>query len=67
MILPDSVQVHPKAAIIHYNLACYECVLNNMELSKEHISRACTLNKNLRLLALDDEDLEGMWNSISSS
>jgi hypothetical protein len=30
-----------------------------MELAKEHISKAFTLNKNLRLLALDDEGLEG--------
>jgi tetratricopeptide (TPR) repeat protein len=54
----------PKEAIIKYNLACYECVLGNIELAKEHLKKAFEIDASWRLQALDDEDLKALWDSL---
>lgn len=47
-------------AIFHYNLACYECVLGNVELAREHLSRCLVLDKNFRNHAQTDPDLKAL-------
>lgn len=64
-ILLDAVE-HLPAAIIHYNLACYECQLGEVEVAKVRLQHAFKLEKELRSVALDDEDLKPIWDSLSS-
>jgi tetratricopeptide (TPR) repeat protein len=57
----------PKEAMIAYNLACYQCQLGHLKEAMDWLERAIDLagKKDIRLLALDDPDLEPLWNQIS--
>jgi predicted Zn-dependent protease len=57
----------PDDYIISYNLACYSCQLGNLKESFNWLVRAIDLagKKDIRLMALDDDDLEPLWNKIS--
>ena len=57
-ILLRAVEQHPEVAVVHYNLACYECQLGNMELAKGHLEMSFKIEKGLKLEALDETDLE---------
>lgn len=56
----------PKAATIHYDLACYACQLGNLARAKRLLGKAFKLDKSsrLRALALDDPDLKPLWKII---
>jgi thioredoxin-like negative regulator of GroEL len=49
---------------IHYNLACYQCLLGNVEAAKEHLSVACRIDSSFKSAALGDDDLKPMWEAI---
>ncbi len=52
-------------ALLHYNLACYECQLGDIAAAKTRLRRACKLGgKQFKTMALDDEDLKPMWAQI---
>jgi tetratricopeptide (TPR) repeat protein len=61
-ILLDAVERHPKCPLLHYELACCECVLGEIEVAKSRLEHAVKLDPSLRLRALDEKDLEGIWN-----
>jgi tetratricopeptide (TPR) repeat protein len=61
LILLNAVERSPALAIFHYNLACYECQLGNVEEAKCRLKRAFELDPRYRLKALDEEDLESVW------
>jgi Flp pilus assembly protein TadD len=63
-ILLRAQAIHPKVAMIAFNLACYSSVAGRMEEAKERLQRAIKLDKDIRGLALDDEDLKPLWDSI---
>jgi len=67
VILLEAVERHPEAAILHYNLACYECQLGGLEVAKARLSHAFKLDGNFRALALDDEDLKPIWDSLGEA
>ena len=56
---------HPKEPMLHYNLACYECVLGEVEVAKARLRHALKLEPRMRLMALDDEDLKAVWDSLA--
>lgn len=58
------MEPHPACAVIHYNLACYECQLGELEVAKARLRHAFKLDAHLRTLALDDEDLKPLWDSL---
>jgi tetratricopeptide (TPR) repeat protein len=60
-ILLAAVERHPEAAVLHYNVACYECQLGDLEVAKARLAHAFKLDEKLRLRALDDADLEELW------
>jgi tetratricopeptide (TPR) repeat protein len=64
IILVNAVERLPDIAIFHYNLACYECLLGNLETAKARLQHAFKLEPRYRLQALEDEDLQLLWNSI---
>jgi hypothetical protein len=51
--------------MIAFNLACYASVAGHMEQAKEHLRRAIDLDKGVRKLAIDDEDLKPLWDWIA--
>ena len=65
-ILLQAQAIHPKVAMIAFNLASYAGVTGRMEEAKEYLRRAIIkLDKDIRGLALDDEDLKPLWNWIA--
>ena len=63
-ILLRAQAIHPKVAMIAFNLACYASVTGRMEEAKERLQHAIKLDKEIRGLALDDEDLKPLWDWI---
>ena len=64
-ILLRAQAIHPKVAMIAFNLACYASVTGRMEEAKERLRHAIELDKDIRRLALDDEDLKPLWDWIA--
>ena len=64
-ILLRAQAIHPKVAMIAFNLACYASVTGRMEEAKERLRNAIELDKDIRGLALDDEDLNPLWDWIA--
>jgi predicted Zn-dependent protease len=52
---PTALHVEPT---YHYNLACYECRLGNVDLARAHLDRSFQLDKKFREFARNDPDLE---------
>jgi hypothetical protein len=50
--------------VILCDLACYECQLGDVEVAKARLKHAFKLDPKLRLTALDDPDLEAVWESL---
>ncbi len=57
----------PDDYLIRYNLACYCCQLGERKESLQSLDKAIDLagKKHIRLMALEDPDLEPLWNDIS--
>jgi Flp pilus assembly protein TadD len=64
-ILLRAQAIHPKVAIIAFSLACYASVTGRMEEAKERLQHAIKLDKYIRKLALDDNDLKPLWDWIT--
>lgn len=57
----------PKVSSIPYNLACYACQLGRMDDSRHWLKRALNVGgKRMRTLALEDPDLQPLWDEIKS-
>ena len=63
-ILLRAQAIHPKVAMIAFNLACYASVAGRMVEAKEQLRCAIKLDKDIRGMALDDEDLKPLWDWI---
>jgi hypothetical protein len=51
--------------MITFNLACYASVTGRIEDAKDRLRDAIELDKNIRELTLDDEDLRPLWDWIT--
>jgi tetratricopeptide (TPR) repeat protein len=60
-------QHNPECSTIHYNLACYAAQLGEPDDAKQRLERAIKLEPRYRAAALEDEDLEPLWNSCSAT
>ena len=45
-------------AIVHYNLACYYCLLGDRDEARRRLAEACRLEEHFKRAAQDDPDLE---------
>jgi tetratricopeptide (TPR) repeat protein len=54
----------PTEAVIKYNLACYCCQLAEIEDAKNYLKKAFEIDPNWRIAALDDPDLQPLWNDL---
>ena len=57
MLLGGPTALHQEPTY-HYNLACYECRLGNLDLAQAHLDRCFLLDKKYRDFARTDPDLE---------
>ena len=64
-ILLRAQAIHSRVAMIAFNLACYASVSGRMEEAKERLRYSIELDKDIRKLALDDEDLKPLWDWIA--
>ena len=65
-ILTRAAGLHPTDATIQFNLACCESQLGNLDPAKTYLKRAIAIEEKFRLMALDDPDLEPLWESLSA-
>ena len=65
-ILSDATKKIPIVPVIPYNLACYACQLGNLKEARQSLEKAFALgdSKQLKLMALDDPNLEPLWKEI---
>jgi tetratricopeptide (TPR) repeat protein len=65
-ILLRAQAIHPTVAMIAFNLACYASVSGRREEAKKRLRDAIALDKDIRRLAIEDEDLKPLWDWIRS-
>jgi tetratricopeptide (TPR) repeat protein len=65
-ILVKARAMFPKEPLIAYNLACYECQLGELKAAWKWLEIAFDLGdpKRMKLMALQDPDLEPLWAEI---
>ena len=65
-VLLPVVDKFPKEPIMRYNLACYCCQLGNLKESRAWLEKAFELTdeNEVKLMALNDHDLEPLWREI---
>ena len=54
---PDKLHAEPT---FHYNLACYECALGNLDLARLHLEKSFELDKKFKEYAKSDPDLAAL-------
>lgn len=60
-VLLEAEPIHGETCdVLHYNLACYACLLNDQAEAKRRLSMACKMGRRWKKIALDDEDLKAM-------
>lgn len=55
-----------KCGVLHYNLACYYCLLGDADEAQRRLARAIALDRSWREVALEDGDLRTMRARIAS-
>jgi Flp pilus assembly protein TadD len=66
-ILLRASKLHHDNAAIEFNLACYASVAGCFEEAKARLQRAIEIDRELRAVALDDEDLRPLWDHLGGS
>ena len=64
IILLEALEKFPNDAMATYNLGCYACQLGDMDNAKKFVGNAIKLDSKYKLMALDDADLEPLWDMI---
>lgn len=54
----------PQCALLHYNLACYHCVLGDLPAARRRLAVAFALHADWKVSALEDDDLQPLWPEI---
>lgn len=66
-VLLRAEPLHGKtSAVVHYNLACYACLLGNNADAIRRLATACKMDSEFRISALDDPDLKSMRDDIAT-
>lgn len=64
MVLLEAANRHGKVALIIYNLACYACVLGEIDEAKRLLLRAFRMDQDLKQVAIDDPDLKPLFGGL---
>ena len=62
-LLLEAAKLFPDDGMIQYNLACYSAQLGQLNAAQEYLLKSYELGdaKQIKLMALDDEDLKPLW------
>jgi len=52
-------------SVMHYNLACYACLLGDFNEARRRLSITFKMGKHWKQSALEDPDLRNLWNDIA--
>jgi tetratricopeptide (TPR) repeat protein len=63
-VLLNAEPKFPKEPAIKYNLACYFCQIGDIKTAKNYLKKAFEIDSNLRIAALEDEDLKALWEAL---
>ena len=65
VVLDEAAKLFPEDDTVQYNLACYCAQLGQLNAAKEHLDKSYELGdaKQIKLIALDDDDLKPLWES----
>ena len=63
-ILLFAKKLHPDDAMIDYNLACYASQLGHLDEARERLKAALDARGDLKHVALQEPDLQPMWESV---
>jgi tetratricopeptide (TPR) repeat protein len=63
-VLLNAESKFPKEPAIRYNLACYFCQTGDIKTAKTYLKKAFEIDLNWRVAALEDADLQPIWDSI---
>ena len=66
VLLEAEPQLKNECAILHYNLACYACLLGNKAEAKRRLAVALKMDKAWKQEALEDPDLKAMKTFIKA-
>jgi tetratricopeptide (TPR) repeat protein len=64
-VLLQAEPLHAKCAALHYNMACYECLLGDIPEARRRLSVACKMGNEWKKAALTDPDLKAMWDDVA--
>jgi hypothetical protein len=56
----------PTSGLLHYNLACYHCLLGELPAAKTQLAIGCRMDASWKKAALDDRDLAALWDQIAA-
>lgn len=57
----EGLKIHPTESILWFNLACYCSLLGEFQDASDHLNSAIKLDKIFEKEAVDDPDLQGLW------
>ena len=62
-VLLEAAKLFPTEWAVQYNLACYCSQLGQLDATQEHLDKSYELGdaQQIKLMALDDEDLKPLW------
>ena len=62
-VLLEAAKLFPDDDTVQYNLACYSAQLGQLDVAQEHLHKSYELGdaKQIKLIALDDDDLKPLW------
>ena len=63
-VLLNAEPKFPREPAIKYNLACYFSQTGDIKTAKNYLKKAFEFDLNLRMAALEDEDLKPLWESL---
>lgn len=66
-VLLEAEPLHwEKCALLHYNLACYHCLLGELAAARERLRKACKMDKHWQEQARADPDLAALRGDLKS-
>ena len=66
-VLIEAEPLHgKKEPLIHYNLACYACLLGDHAEARRRLHLAFKMEKKWKMAALEDEDLKTLWAEVAA-
>jgi len=65
-VLLEAEPLHAACGVLHYNLACYACLLGDVTEAEQRLRRAIAIDRTWKTAALGDSDLAAMRDRIAA-